>query len=553
MLKIISSLEKCFLDESITTKTTLKKASMLKNEVFRFEACYVLDRVPKELESNKRIVKLEIESPLAQYIRVWKVDHVPVKVPAESHRYNGDLLRTTPGLYPDLLTPLRDDHRLMMYKNLESLYFEIDTKGEVAPGEYTVTINLFNEADGQLSDSAALTVNIINAQLPQQDINVTQWFYCDCLQTFYGTESFDERHWAIIEKFMAMAVSHGINTILTPVFTPPLDTHKGGERPTTQLVDVTLENGEYSFGFDKLSRWVDLCDKLGVKNFEISHFFTQWGAGHAPKVMATVEGEYKRIFGWDTDATGAEYTKFLRSFIPQLLAFMKSKNGADKRCWFHISDEPSLDHLEQYKASRSVVADLLNGYPIIDALSNYEFYEQGIIDNPIPSTDHAEEFYNHNVPDLWCYYCIGQWDMVSNRFLSMPGSRTRIIGTQFYKYNIAGFLQWGYNFYYNQGSYGAVNPYVSTDGECFAPSGDTFSVYPGYGGEPLPSIRLKLFHDALQDLAAFKLCERLYGKEFVLNLMEEGEGPITFSQFPRDNGYILSLREKVNAAIAAKV
>ena len=553
MLKIISSLEKCFLDESITTKATLKNASMLKNEIFRFEACYVLNRTPKESESNKRIVKLDIESPLADYIRVWRVDHVPVKVAAESHRFNGDYLRMTPGLYPDLLTPLRDDRRLMVYKNLESLYFEINTKGQVAPGEYPVTLNFICEATGEKAESATLTVNIINAELPEQDITVTQWFYCDCLQTHYDTESFDERHWAIIEKFIKTAVEHGINMILTPLFTPPLDTFRGNERPTTQLVDVIVENGEFRFGFDKLSRWVDLCNKLGVKYFEIAHFFTQWGARSAPKIMATVDGEYTRIFGWETDSTGPEYAKFLHAFIPQLLDFMKSKDGADKRCWFHISDEPSLEHIERYKACRAVVADLLKGYPIIDALSNYEFYEQGIVDHPIPATTRVETFVEHKVPDLWCYYCIGQWDMVSNRFISMAGSRTRIIGTQFYKYDIAGFLQWGYNFYYNQGSYGAVNPFISTDGECFAPSGDTFSVYPGPRGEALPSLRLKLFHDALQDLAAFKLCESLYSKEFVLNLMEEGEMPITFFDFPRDNVYLVSLREKVNAAIAAKI
>ena len=204
--------------------------------------------------------------------------------------------------------------------------------------------------------------------------------------------------------------------LLTPIFTTALDTHVGGERPTTQLIDVTVNNGEYSFGFEKLNRWVDMCDRLGIKYFEIAHFFTQWGAGHAPKVMATVDGEYKRIFGWETDATGDDYVKFLNAFIPAFLEFMKSKNGADKRCWFHISDEPQLDHLEQYQKSRAVVADLLKGYPIMDALSNYEFYEQGIIEIPVPATSHIEPFIENNVPDLWCYYCIGQWQEVSNRF-----------------------------------------------------------------------------------------------------------------------------------------
>ena len=172
---------------------------------------------------------------------------------------------------------------------------------------------------------------------------------------------------------------------------------------------------------------------------------------------------------------------------------------------------------------------------------------------PIVAVDHIDPFIEHNVDHLWCYYCVCQWDKVTNRFIAMPSARTRIISTQLYKYNIEGFAQWGYNFYYNQWSYGYVNPYVNTDGERFTPAGDAFSVYPGIGGVALPSLRLKLFHDALQDLSALKLCESLYGREYVLNLMEEGENPITFKEYPRDINYLPTLREKVNAAIAAKI
>jgi len=303
----------------------------------------------------------DILSSLAPYIQVWQVDHVPVKMAAEPGRCDTDHLRTTPGLYPDLLTPLREDRRLMLCENLESLYFELDGKGEIPAGEYTVTVTLNDEATGEAVDTASVLLTVIDAELPAQEIIVTQWLHCDCLQTYYHTESFDRCHWEIIEKFIKTAVEHGINMMLTPVFTPPLDTYIGGQRPTTQLVDVTVENGQYRFGFDKLARWVDLCDRLGVKYFEISHFFTQWGAGHAPKVMATVDGTYQQLFGWETDATGPEYIRFLRVFIPQLLSFMRSKNGADKRCWFHISDEPTLGHLPQYAASRAAIADLLEG------------------------------------------------------------------------------------------------------------------------------------------------------------------------------------------------
>jgi len=135
----------------------------------------------------------------------------------------------------------------------------------------------------------------------------------------------------------------------------------------------------------------------------------------------------------------------------------------------------------------------------------------------------------------------------------MPSARTRIIGTQFYKFSIAGFLQWGYNFYNNQNSYATINPFLCSDGEGFAPSGDAYSVYPGKDGQPWPSLRQAVFYDGLQDVRALKLCESLYGRDYTMALLEEGIAPITFKRYPKDAQYLLNLREKLNAAIAAKV
>lgn len=112
--------------------------------------------------------------------------------------------------------------------------------------------------------------------------------------------------------------------LLTPVFTPPLDTEVGGERLTVQLVDVKLENGKYSFGFDRFIRWVRLAQKCGIKYFEISHLFSQWGAKYTPKIVAEVNGRQKRIFGWETSADSIEYAEFLSAFIPQLIKVIRS-------------------------------------------------------------------------------------------------------------------------------------------------------------------------------------------------------------------------------------
>jgi hypothetical protein len=362
-----------------------------------------------------------------------------------------------------------------------------------------------------------------------------------------------ERHWEIVESFVRTARHGGINLLLTPVFTPPLDTAIGGERRTTQLVGVEKRGAEYAFDFSLLDRWIEMCDRCGIRYFEISHLFTQWGATHAPKIMATVDGEYKKLFGWETDATGEEYTCFLRTFLQAFLSHMKAR-GDDRRCFFHISDEPNLTQLADYRAAKAVVADLLEGYPIMDALSSYEFYETGAVEHPIPSSNHIEPFLANGVPDLWTYYCVGQAIDVSNRFIAMPAWRTRCIGMQLYKYNIKGFLQWGYNFYNNRHSGDPVNPYCDASAGHSFPAGDAYSVYPAADGTAMESTRFVVFHEALQDLRAMKLCERYYGHDAVVAELERVfGGEITFKTCTYSAEMTLRIRETVNEMIRRAV
>ena len=365
---------------------------------------------------------------------------------------------------------------------------------------------------------------------------------------YHCCEVFSRRWWSLTENYIKTAVRNGINTILTPVFTPPLDTAPGHERLTVQLVGVESDGlGNYTFDFGNLAKWIKMCNRCGVKYLEISHLFTQWGAAHAPKVMATVGGEYRRIFGWETEADGIEYSHFLRTFLTEFKEYMKARGDLD-RCIFHISDEPNIKVLDQYKRSRAVVADILADCTVADALSNIEFYESGLVRTPIPANNHIKPFLDANIKDLWTYYCCSQSVGVSNRFFAMPSYRTRCIGAQFFRYDIVGFLQWGYNFYNSQFSLSPVNPYLDTTGNYFAPSGDAFSVYPAPDGA-YESLRLVVFHEALEDLSAFSLCASLIGKDATVKAIEEISGEIAFDRCAKSSYEVLAVREKINLLI----
>lgn len=404
--------------------------------------------------------------------------------------------------------------------------------------------------NGEQIASLPLELTVVDAELPVQSTVFTQWFYCDCLSSYYNVPELSEEHWRIIKNFMAYAVRHGINCILTPLFTLALDTEVGTERPTVQLVGVTKSGGEYSFDFSLLGRWIDMAREVGVRYFEMCHLFTQWGAASAPKVVATVDGIERRLFGWHTPGIEGEYPRFLSKFLPELVRFLKDK-GVFGLCRFHISDEPSDAQIDVYQKAMDIVRPYLDGAVIMDAMSSVEPLLRGIDTTPIPATNCVERFFGYDLKERWAYYCCGQYNGVGNRFIVFPQYRNRILGVQFYKFNITGFLQWGYNYYYGVGARRLINPYLNTSADGQLPSGDSFSVYPGPMGTPLASSRLAVFHEALQDVEALKLAESLVGRDRVVALIDGIAGaPVTFAEYPKNAGYILELREKVNAIIA---
>lgn len=547
--KIISSLEKCFLDEEIAMKPQLESFSMLKNERYSFCVCFSAPEA--KMDWSKQTLRFRLEGDFKDCANVYKVGHIPSNLPCYPDHCDDNYLRKTPGLYPDLLEPIGEETRLPAVRYLQTLWIELEPDGKLNAGDYLIEGAFVNEA-GEEKARVSVKAEIIDALLPPQELTYAQWFYTDCLTQYYEVETWSEKHWEIIENFLRNASRYGQNMILTPLLTPELDTYVGGYRPTTQLVDITLENGEYIFDFSRVKRWVETCQRAGMKYFEINHFFSQWGAKFCPQVVAKVDGEEKRIFGWEDASDSDRYLDFLRALIPAFIDYMKSL-GVNKLCRFHVSDEPRPENLELYKKVSSVVKSLIKDCGTMDAASNYEFYRTGAIEYPIPCNDHMEDFIKYGVKELWTYYCCAQCVDVSNRFFAMPSARNRIIGTQCYKYGVQGFGHWGYNFYNNQLSYAPINPFLCSDAECSFPSGDAYSVYPGRGGQPWPSLRQIVFYDALQDIRAMKLCEELYGKDYVVSLIDDGIEPITFKKYPHSADYILSLREKVNKAIKAKL
>jgi len=459
-----------------------------------------------------------------------------------------------PGMYPDRLSELvaTEEGYLgkikLVPRQFRSLWIDVETDEQVAGGVYPIKVIAEDEA-GEEMFTVETEAEVIPVILPAGDVYHTEWFHADCLADYYKVPVFSETHWEIVENFVKCAAKRGMNTLLTPIFTYPLDTAVGGSRTTIQLVKIRLEQGVYEFDFSLLERWVKMCRQCGITNFEMSHLYSQWGAKYAPKVIVEVDGNETELFGWHTAGTSSEYQAFLQQFLPALDEQLRQL-GISENTFFHISDEPSMRDLEQYKKARKIVEELLPDYPIIDALTDFEFYQTGACNRPIPANNHIEPFLENDVPNLWTYYCVAQRGPESNRFFHYSSSRARIIGAQIYKYNLAGFLHWGFNFYNSQYSVKPINPYEITDADEAFDAGDPFLVYPSPNGQPEESYRLLMMDMAFKDIRALKLLEKMTDRKTVLELIDKLLEKPTMTDYPHSDEPLLRLRYEVNHQIS---
>lgn len=538
-VRLLSSLSKVLAKETLEDPE-YTKGSALAGEVYSFQLAYFSEGIIGN-------ISVSVNCPTLNNITVRKVGLAPCELP--SGAFDDNYISKEPGMFPDPLLEIDDDGINALPLQWRSVWITVNIPENSQGGKHEITVNLKKE-EAEIDISKTFTLEIIPVKLPKQKLMHIEWFHTDCIATHHKVEIWSEKHWELIEKYVANATAHGINAILTPLFTPPLDTKVGGERPTVQLVGVKRNGKTYSFDFSKLERWLDMLFKNNVEYVEFSHLFTQWGAAHAPKIIAETEEGSKRIFGWETDAAGEEYKDFLCQFLPELVKLIKERKIESKSI-FHISDEPNVKHMEAYKKAIETVKPFIGEFKIIDALSSVEFYDSGLVQNPVPANNHIEPFMERKIKDLWTYYCCGQTQKVPNRFFAMPSARNRILGFLLFKYDLAGFLQWGFNFWRSQFSIKEIDPYKTTDAGQAFPSGDAFLVYPG-DDAPVDSIRHEVMREALQDLRTLRLLEEKIGREKTAKMLEDGlEKELKMDDYPHSADWLLATREKLNCKLAS--
>ena len=543
----------------------LEKISAMRNEPVSFCLGYRSDYVKKYDEKVPDLpITFKVESAGLD-VSVYKVGYVPFTADECEDGESGNC--------PEILIKKKtnpeikagDDH-LAFYEEGEkhilnvsciktgSVYFTINEGGKTVPsGDYEIKVKVICLTTGKEINCHTVKLHVVDALLPESDLIYTNWFHYDAFVDYFGVELYSEEYFDILEKYIRNAVLHGQTALLTPAFTPALDTPVGMQRMNVQLVKVKVVDGRYEFDMSLLERFMKLAKDSGIKWIEHCHLFSQWGATSAINIFAEAEGEEKQIFGWEDEASGERYAEFLSAYIPEFISTAE-KFGFGKNILFHISDEPKEHQAEAYRKALAVVKELIGDRVMGDALSDYHFYEKGLVQLPIVDACRADDFFGR-CDNFMLYYTGGRpYEGLSNRLVCSSPIKTRMIGSQIYSYNAKGFLHWGYNYYYGRMTHGVFNPAIDPYGYRNIP-GASYLVYPGFDRTCQPSVREKQMGDAMNDYRALRLLESLVGRDKTLKICAEAleTDKVGVYTLPEDPLAVIKMREAVNAEIERNI
>ena len=503
----------------------------VRNERVAFQAC-VRNNLPAKGEVN-----LGISGEGDCQVRVRRVGYVPMahhNTETEADELDG--VGHIPGYVPD---PLFPEQTISMGPfESHAFWITVSVPADAKPVKHELEVTLLSKGDivGRLT--VRLDVRGLVLQ-PRRDFPVTHWFYADALCDWYKVEPFDEPFWPIAQDYMTNLVQHGSDCQYVPLFTPPTD---GVKRPTQLLKVSTPMHGEYWFNFDNVKRWTRLASQCGARYFEWTHLFTQWGVKNAIRVYRNNANPESLLWPPETGATSEVYRDFLTAFLPEFHKFLQEEDLLDKS-FFHLSDEPSEEHYENYRSARAMLKDLAPWMKVSDALSDVRYGREGLTDIPIPIISSARDYAKADIP-AWVYWCCGPRGRYVQRQMDTPLAKIRMAGWLFYRLKARGFLHWGYNYWYKSQTQEMIDPFTEQAGGWWPTwsYGDDYVVYPGPYG-PLDSIRWEVFAESLQDYALLQTLG-ISPDDTVLADWRD------YDDFPKKEGWVRLLRQRLLLTIS---
>jgi hypothetical protein len=268
--------------------------------------------------------------------------------------------------------------------------------------------------------------------------------------------------------------------------------------PLTAIhVNETTE-GVYRFDFSCMEKMIRIALDIGFQTLELGHLAVK-NYVNQEKYWLFYRPDGKKIY-----ADSPEGYNFLAQFLPQWAGFLKERNWYDISIQ-HIGDEPVDYQIYDYRTICGITRKFMSGMKLFDAVCNIGL--AGAMDYWVLQNheyqNHAKEYEGFRAlgDEIWMYTCCAPTGIWLNRLLDGALLKPRLLHYGNYKYNLPGYLHWGFNYFQKdiaglrqEGTCG-----LSSDKIHYWPAGDTNICYPGAGKGPWMSVRAERMRTGCED------------------------------------------------------
>jgi hypothetical protein len=402
-----------------------------------------------------------------------------------------DKLISTTGFFPD---PIIDTSFINVRADYtQPIWVSINVPKNTPAGEYNGQLNvrgIINHKTMELH--VPFSIHVYPVTIDSSSLWVTNWFNLDeqklkLMNKGTFVVPYSDKYWKLLKVTASKMAEYNQNVVMIS----PLSKAK-----------YTLKDGQYTIDFSHFDKYVEIFQQAGaLKRIEGGHLGGRMGDWNSNfGVSVPIVSPDTTIFEMHPISDQIAQN-FYKQFIPALTAHLKEKRW-DKIYMQHIGDEPTDQNYQSYNEIGSFFKKLAPGIPIIDAIQTKKL--DNIVDIWVPILDVLDKNYDYFADrqkkgeEVWTYTCTVPQGNYANRFIELPLIKTRILHWINFRYNITGYLHWGFNYWYDNPFDETINP----DTEW--PAGDSYIVYPGY--EKLySSIRFETMRDGIMDYELLKM------------------------------------------------
>jgi hypothetical protein len=399
------------------------------------------------------------------------VGHIPLSENAPN-QYPNTLVRKAPAKFPDYLMA---ENQMNINKGItQAIWLTINIPKNAEDGIYYGDVIAKSNLGEQ---SIPLSLTVYHFQMPEErHMKVAEWFTTRHFKNLHGINEEYSREWFdMLRKYADNLVKHRQNVFQVPM---------------NSIEIVRLENGGYNFDFTRFDQIARVFWNTGKMDYLETGELTRFGeeAWFSTDINFKNFTVFDKKSGENTSLPGMEV-------IPHLLPAFENhlrKMGWLDRTLFHVKDEPTLRNVTSWKEKSTIIHQYAPDLVRIDAIETTHLFED--IEIAIPKLDYLagwHEAYKKAACDgveLW-FYTVGiyQASGYPNKTIDMPIMDNRIMHWINYKYDLSGFLHWGWN-QWTENPYKEVGMHI----------GDAWHVYPTKNGV-LNSLRWEQMRNGLQD------------------------------------------------------